>query len=446
MNSIDALLNDLDSGAISAETILDQCLANIDDSAGEGQRVMLHVHRDSARAAAQAEDIKRRAGLPVGPLSGIPVSIKDLCDIAGDVTKAGSVVLKDAAPAIEDAPIVKRLRAAGAVIVGRTNMTEFAYSGVGINPHYDTPANPHDRATRRIPGGSSSGAAVSVTDGMAAIGMGTDTGGSCRIPAALCGTVGYKPTAKRIPIDGIVPLSVSLDSVGSMGPTVSCVARFDAIVAGEEFVPLDPLPVAGLRLGLIENVVQNGMDEHVRTQFFNAVAKLEAAGAQVERVEVQTINLLGLLLHKGGIASAEAYTWHAPLLAKGADQYDPRVRFRVSGGAAQSATEYMNTVALRKQLIQQYIKEVRRFDAMIMPTVPIVAPPMAAFAQDDEFFRLNGLLLRNTAIANTLDLCAISIPCHTDGLPVGFGMFGQHMGDRRLLEIAAGVEGTLAEN
>ncbi|MGB1249159.1 MAG: amidase [Candidatus Promineifilaceae bacterium] len=445
MKPIEALLNEMDNGQTSAEILLDQCLAQIDDPTGEGERVMLKVHRNAARAAAQAEDLKRQAGLPVGVMSGIPVSIKDLCDMAGDVTKAGSVVLKDASSAAEDAPIIKRLRAAGAVIIGRTNMTEFAYSGVGINPHYDTPANPHDRATRRIPGGSSSGAAVSVADGMAAIGMGTDTGGSCRIPAALCGTVGYKPTAKRIPIDGIVPLSVSLDSVGSMGASVRCVARMDAVMAGETFMPLNPLPLAGLRLGLIENIVLNGIETHVQTQFFNAVAKLKAAGAQIERVQVETLGKLGSLLNKGGIAAAEAYTWHEQLLADGADSYDHRVAFRISAGATQSATDYMKTVAARARLQQAYQQEVRHFDAMIMPTVPIVAPPIAAFAKDAEFFRLNGMLLRNTAIANTLDLCAISLPCHTEGAPVGFSLVGQHMGDRRLLEMAAAVEALLAE-
>lgn len=446
MKPIAELMNELERGVISAETLLDQCLAQIDDPSGEGQRVMLKVKRKTARAAAQAEDIKRAAGLPVGAMSGIPVSIKDLCDIAGDVTRAGSNVLDGSEAASADAPIIKRLRAAGAVIVGRTNMTEFAYSGVGINPHYDTPANPYDRATRRIPGGSSSGAAVSVADGMAAIGMGTDTGGSCRIPAALCGTVGYKPTAKRIPIDGIVPLSVSLDSVGSMGASVGCVARIDAVMAGEEWTPLNPLSVNGLRLGLIENVVLDGMDDHVRTHFFNAVAKLEAAGAIVERLQLNTLSQFGVLGNKGGIAAAEAFTWHESLLANGAEQYDPRVRLRISAGATQSAAEYMNMVAARKQIQVNYIVETRRFDAMIMPTVPIVAPPIAAFEQDDEFFRLNGLLLRNTSIANVLDLCAISLPCHTDGAPVGFSLFGQHMEDRRLLEIAAGVEALLASD
>ena len=197
--------------------LVEQCLAHIDDKAGEGGRTFLKVHREKALAAADFHDRLRAFGTAPFAFPGIPVSIKDLFDIAGEVTSAGSVALGNAPPAREDAPAVARLRAAGFIPIGRTNMTEFAFSGLGINRHYGTPLSPHDRSSARIPGGSSSGAAVSISDGMALGALGTDTGGSCRIPAAFCGIVGFKPTASRVPTQGAFPLSASLDSVGPLG-------------------------------------------------------------------------------------------------------------------------------------------------------------------------------------------------------------------------------------
>src|SRR5438132_1011923 len=214
------------AGGGKSRGLVEQCLARISDQSGEGGRVFLKIHAADALAAADFYDRRRAHGAAPSPFAGIPVSIKDLFDIAGDVTTAGSVALRDAKAAEHDAPAVARLRAAGFIPVGRTNMTEFAFSGIGINPHYGTPLSPYDRSSGRIPGGSSSGAAVSISDGMALGALGTDTGGSCRIPAAFCGIVGFKPTASRVPTQGAFPLSASLDSLGTLAPTVACwVAR-----------------------------------------------------------------------------------------------------------------------------------------------------------------------------------------------------------------------------
>src|SRR5215475_5871155 len=247
MRSIAAAAKSLEAGAKSRD-LIEQCLARIEDRAGEGSRVYLKVHAEASRAAADYYDHLRARGAAPSPFAGIPVSIKDLFDIAGDVTTAGSTALRDAAPATRDAPSVARLRAMGFIPIGRSNMTEFAFSGLGINPHYGTPANLYDRKAARIPGGSSSGAAVSVTDGMAFCGLGTDTGGSCRIPAALCGIVGFKPTARRVPTQGAFPLSTSLDSIGPLAATVECCAVVDAVLAGEGALALPKFPLENVRL------------------------------------------------------------------------------------------------------------------------------------------------------------------------------------------------------
>src|SRR5271166_5213520 len=278
---------------------------------------------------ADATDTLRRARREPSRYAGIPVCLKDLFDIAGEATPAGSRVLADAPPATAHAPVVQRMLAAGFVPVGRTNMTEFAFSGLGINPHYGTPCSPWDRAARRVSGGSSSGTAVSVSDGMAIAGLGTDTGGSCRIPAAFCGIVGYKPTARRVPIAGVLPLAPSLDSVGPLAPSVACCAVIDAVLAGE--APALPMPatLAGLRLAVPNNFGLDGMDAHVSAAFDRALGMLSAAGARIARARFATFDAIPTVNAKGGFASAEAYAWHRALLADKGAQYDPRIRPRI---------------------------------------------------------------------------------------------------------------------
>src|SRR3984885_1304484 len=279
MRTIEQHAQVLADGSTTSRALVEQCLARITDPHSEGARAFIKVHAAQARAMADAMDTLRRVGREPSRYAGIPVSLKDLFDIAGEPTPAGSRVLADSPPAIAHAPVVQRMLAAGFVPVGRTNMTEFAFSGLGINPHYGTPLSPWDRATGRIPGGSSSGTAVSVSDGMAVAGLGTDTGGSCRIPAAFCGIVGYKPTARRVPITGVLPLAPSLDSVGPLAPSVACCALIDAILAGE--TPAVPVPASldALRLAVPTNVVLDGMDTIVSGAFDRALAALSQAGA-----------------------------------------------------------------------------------------------------------------------------------------------------------------------
>jgi aspartyl-tRNA(Asn)/glutamyl-tRNA(Gln) amidotransferase subunit A len=432
------LAADLAAGRTSARKLADEALARIEDPKGEGKRAFVKVFRAQAIAAADASDAMRKAGLVPGPLAGIPVSIKNLCDVAGETTLAGSIALDDAPPATADAPVVARLRAAGAVIVGSTNMSEFAFSGVGANPHYGTPGNPADRT--RVPGGSSSGAAVSVGDRMAVAALGTDTGGSVRIPAAVCGITGFKPTARRVPIDGVVPLSTSLDSIGPLANSVECCAIVDAAFAGEPIAVPPAAPLAGLRFGIPRQFVMDELDPAVANAFDRACAALSARGVKVEPVDLPQLLELPAINAKGGFAASEAYAWHRKLIARRGNAYDPFVHPRIMRGKDMSAADYIDLLAARADVQKRVSAVTSNYDAIIMPTCAIVAPTIDEVAAPDGFTRKNLLLLRNTTVGNFLDRCGISLPCHGPGeLPVGFMLMGETMADKRVLAMARNV-------
>src|SRR5215813_10462905 len=346
-----ALADGLANGRTSARKLVEECLARIADPAGEGQRAFIHVDKDAALDAADAMDRLRKANAAPSAYAGIPVSIKDLFDIKGQVTRAGSRALEDSAPAEADAPVVARLRAAGFVVIGRTNMTEFAYSGIGINPHYGTPKGAWQRSAGHVPGGSSSGAAVSIADGMAYGALGTDTGGSCRIPAAYNGIVGYKPTQRRVPLDGGVPLSFSLDSFGPLANSVQCCATLDAVLADEPLPAIAPRPIKGLRLAVPMTVAMDDLDEAVATTFDRALATLSRAGAVIEHIEVPKFLDVGVMNSKGGFSAAESYAWHRYLLTSKGDVYDPRVATRILRGEGISAADYIDLINARRSLI-----------------------------------------------------------------------------------------------
>lgn len=435
----------LDAGKISSRALIEACLARIADPAGEGARAFRAVHADQARAMADAMDGLRRAGRAPGPFAGIPISLKDLFDIAGEPTPAGSRVLAKAPPAPRHATVVARLLAAGLIPIGRTNMTEFAYSGLGINPHFGTPLSPWDRASRRIPGGSSSGAAVSVADGMALAALGTDTGGSCRIPAAFCGLVGYKPTARRVPLAGVLPLAPSLNSVGPLAPSLACAAIIDAILAGAD--PLLPraASLSGLRFTIPAPFALEGMDDAVAAAFDAACRKLSAAGARIEERDFPPLSRLPTLGEKGGIVAAEAYAWHRELLSDHAAGYDPHVARRIAQGAKQTASDYIALHERRAALIREMDEATSGIDALLMPTVAVAPPRLADLEADEAYTRINLRVLRNTVLANLLDRCAVSLPIHPPGTaPVGLMLTGETMGDARLFAIAAAVEAALA--
>jgi aspartyl-tRNA(Asn)/glutamyl-tRNA(Gln) amidotransferase subunit A len=437
-----SLAADLDSGATSARKLVEECLAKIADPAGEGERAFIHVDKDAAIEAADAMDRLRKAHAAPSPFAGIPVSIKDLFDIKGQITRAGSRALEeDATPADADAPVVARLRRAGFIVIGRTNMTEFAYSGIGINPHYGTPKSVWNRSVGHVPGGSSSGAAVSIADGMAFGALGTDTGGSCRIPAAFNGIVGFKPTQCRVPLEGGVPLSFSLDSFGPLARSVGCCAVLDAVLADEPVQPLQPRLVKGMRLAVPTTVALDDLDEAVAKTFERALETLSRAGALIERIEVPEFLDVGVMNSKGGFAAAESYAWHRYLIVSKGDVYDPRVYVRILRGEGISAADYIDLLNARKSFIARTEARIAPYDALVLPTTSNTPPRIADLADDKAFALENLRALRNCSLINMLDGCAISLPAHREGeVPVGLMLASSGGSDRRIFELAAGME------
>src|SRR5216683_3356526 len=414
--TLSALADDLEAGRTFARRLVEECLAKIADPAGEGQRAFIHVDKDAALDAADAMDRLRKANAAPSRFAGIPVSIKDLFDIKGQVTRAGSRALEEGAtPAAQDAPVVARLRQAGFVVIGRTNMTEFAFSGIGINPHYGTPKGAWNRGEGHIPGGSSSGAAVSVVDGMAHGALGTDTGGSCRIPAAFNGIVGFKPTQRRVPLDGAVPLSSTLDSFGPLARTAQCCAVLDAVLADEPVKPLQPRPIKGMRLAVPTTIMLDELEDAVARTFERALETLSRQGALIERIEVPEFLDVGVMNTKGGFAAAESYAWHRYLIVSHGDVYDPRVRIRILRGEGISAADYIELLEARKSLIMRAAARLAPYDALVMPTTSNTPPRISDLADDKAFTAQNLLALRNCTLINMIDGCAISLPCHRAG-------------------------------
>ena len=389
-------------------------------------------------------DALRRAGRSPGPFAGLPISLKDLLDVAGEPTQAGSVVLADTPPAQAHAPVVQRLLAAGLVPVGRTNMTEFAFSGVGINPHFGTPRSPYGRkadGSGRVPGGSSSGAAVSVSDGMALAAIGTDTGGSCRIPAAFCGVVGYKPTARRVPLAGVTPLSPSLDSVGPLAKSVETCAIVDAIMAGLPLPSLRASSPSGLRLVYPTNTDPDSLDATTERAIDRALQRLDRAGVVIIHKRLPSLDMLLAAHARGGFAVVESYAYHRALLADHAARYDQRVASRILPGAKMAAADYVALAEARARVIAAFADDMIPFDALVIPTVPIAPPLISAFDDEADYVRLNAAILRLPSQINFVDGCAISLPCQEPGAPpAGLTLAATGMGDTTLLQIAAALE------
>jgi aspartyl-tRNA(Asn)/glutamyl-tRNA(Gln) amidotransferase subunit A len=431
---------------LSSRERLAAALQRIDDPKGEGARACLTVYREAAQAAAEAADARAKAGITLGPLDGAIVTIKDLFDVAGEVTRAGSPVLaEEGKPAAEDAVIVRRLRSAGAVIVAKTNMTEFAFSGIGANPHFGTPGNPADR--RRAPGGSSAGAAVAVADDMCEIAIGSDTGGSCRTPAAFCGVVGYKPSRQRGPTDGAFPLAYTLDSIGPLAKSVSACAAADAVMAGEAPRPLEAAPHANLHLGVAQGMPLERLDDTVVKSFAGALETLNKAGVRLSE-EMLTplfdgmneVNKLG-----GGITPTEAFAVHRDRLDRRGDDLDQNVRRRIERARPNTAADYIEMLRRRADLVRAMDARLADIDVLVIPTSAIVAPILAELEAPDEFARRNAMSLRNTSTWNFFDCCAISLPLpKQDGQNTGFMLVARNGHDHRLFRIAAALEKVLA--
>ncbi|HEY4012369.1 MAG TPA: amidase [Polyangiaceae bacterium] len=445
-STLASLTSDLSGGRCSAASLTGDALDAAEDRSGQGRTTFLRLRSATARREALASDEARKAGRTRGPLEGVPISVKDLFDVAGEVTTAGSRVLSDHAPAERHADAVDRLVQAGAIVVGATNMTEFAYSGLGLNPHYGTPAAPWRREEHRIPGGSSSGAAVSVTDSMCAAAVGTDTGGSVRIPAAFCGLVGFKPTARRVSTRGTVPLSTSLDSIGPLARSVACCALLDAVLAGERCAPIVERPAREIRLGVAREFFLDGAETAVEATFERTVSRLAAAGFQVVDLDLPELHWIVRLNSMGGLAARESWVWHHELLAAREAEYDPRVAVRIRRGGGISDKDTLSLTRERETVIRGMSPIYEGVDAILAATVAIVPPRFDALATDDEAYTAaNAMVLRNTSPVNFLDGCALSVPCHREGEPpVGLMLFSGPMRDRTVLTAGHAVERALS--
>ena len=445
MPSIRELAAALDSGLTTSVKLVEQALTAIEAHRNSGGVAYISVDSELALASATASDAARKAGYSPSLLAGLPVSVKDLFDVKGQVSTAGSKALAHQKPASADATAVARLRAAGAILLGRTNMSEFAFSGLGLNPHYGTPLNPFDAA--RVAGGSTSGGAVSVALNMAVATLGTDTGGSIRIPSAFCGLTGFKPTARRVSLAGAIPLSRSLDTAGPLARSVDCCAIVDAILSGE-VLDTQALPLAGLRLGVTSDYVGADLDAQVQASFEKALQALEHAGAKVERFDFPELLTLPEINGRGGLVAAEAFSWHRHLLESQEAQYDQRVAARIQRGRQQSAADYIDLLDARQTMIASAKQRLRAFDAWLMPTVAIIAPLLAPLENSDNaFFATNGLVLRNASVINFLDGCALSIPCQVPGEPgVGLSVCGLAGDDAKILQIGRALEPQLAKS
>jgi aspartyl-tRNA(Asn)/glutamyl-tRNA(Gln) amidotransferase subunit A len=432
-----SLASDLAEGRVSSVALIGDCLARIGDPAGEGSRTFTRIYAAQCSEEARAFD-SLRGGIS-SPLAGIPISVKDLFDVAGDVTTAGSIALANAPRATSDATVVKRLRAAGAIVMGRTNMTEFAFSALGLNPHRGTPKNPYDAS--RIPGGSSSGAATAVAYGYCAASIGTDTAGSVRVPAAFCGLVGFKPTQRRIPREGAFPLSASLDSIGPIARTVACCALLDSIMAGDGQRVLPELPLEGLRFAVPAGALAEDLDEVVGRAYELALRRLSAAGARLITCNLRALKMLEAVEQLGGLIAPEAYATHRGLLSLHSRDYDPRVRSRLEAAASAPAANYIEAAQRRRVAIEAFDRETYPFDAVLAPTVAVAPPRFVELERDDEYRRINSVVRGNAAAVNLLDGCALTVPCHEPGsLPVGLMIIGRRGTDTHVLASGMAVE------
>ncbi|WP_434777080.1 amidase [Neisseria sp. Ec49-e6-T10] len=424
-----------------SEQLIEQKLAKIEHYQANGGTAYVSVDPQLALNSAIAVDKNRASGFVPSSLAGLPVSIKDLFDVKGQVSTAGSVLFKSHTPAKIDAPVIQKLRQAGAVMIGRTNMSEFAFSGLGLNPHYGTPTYA-DNFTR-IAGGSTSGGAVSVALGHAVAALGSDTGGSLRIPAAFCGLVGFKPSCGRITTTGAFPLSYSFDTVGAITRSVEDCALVDSILSGQEHTQ-SYSALNQLRFAITDDYVLDDADETVQQAYHSALDKLKASGAVIEKISFQELYDIPKINHAGGLTAAESWFIHRQYLQNAEQQplYDPRVAKRITRGEVISAADYLAIQLARKNLIKQATGKLAQYDAWLYPTVAIVPPLLAPLEQSEElFFATNALALRNTTVMNFLNGCALSLPCHSPNqLPVGLSVAGLYNHDQKIIHISKLIE------
>lgn len=429
----------LQNGEVLPDVFTEAALHAAQNPDQQGSLIFTQRYAVSGSAATARWQAKQA----LSAIDGLPISIKDLFDVKGEATTAGSRLLADAPVADANASVVDKLLNAGAAIVGKTNMTEFAFSGLGINPHYGTPANPWQREQQRIPGGSSSGAAVAVAEGMCLGAVGTDTGGSVRIPAALCGLTGFKPTADRINQRGTLPLSTSLDSIGVIADDVRSCWLLDSIIADRPLA-LQSLELRNARFAVPQTRVLEGLDQYVAQAWQHAIALLKQAGAAVIDIALPELDELNAMNARGGITAYEAWQWHKKTAQAQPERYDPQVLVRVQRGSQLTEQDAAELYQQRTAWQKRVNAALGEFDALLMPTVPVIAPTIASLNEAQRYMEINALMLRNPSIINMLDGCALSLPCHQPGTaPVGLSLASIHGDDASLISWSLAVEKAL---
>jgi aspartyl-tRNA(Asn)/glutamyl-tRNA(Gln) amidotransferase subunit A len=406
------------------------------------------VTEERARQEAAASRRRYREGRPTGPLDGVPVAWKDLMDMAGARTSAGSALFADAPPKERDAPVVANLAAAGMVALGKTNLSEFAFSGIGLNPHFGNPVNPRDPKTPRIPGGSSSGSAVAVAAGFAPCAIGSDTGGSIRAPAGFCGLVGFKPTEGRIDSRGVFPLSRTLDTIGPLARSVEDCVLIDMALRGQLMTGVYRVDPSDLELLVPTNAEIDDIEDAVATNLEGALARLSAAGAKIARRPVPLIGeMRALTARHGAMVAIEAYAEHRSIFdSPDAKRMDRRVVARAFLGRV-AGHDVIDLQRGRERLIAALAGELK--DALlVLPSTPMTAPEISLLEADDELFRLANLrAVYYTVLGNLFRMCGLSLPSGTDdgGLPTGVQFLAPAGRDERLLALGLGIERTLVD-
>lgn len=448
--TIRQLLNAFATNRLSREQVAAEALS----AANHSPQLFTHINTDIIDQAAQM-DRAQQAGKPLPLFAGVPITLKDSLNVQGQQTLAGSVVLRDEAAVEEaDAVVVGHLRDAGALFIGRANMSEFAFSGMGLNPHYGNPQSIWDRATGRLPGGSSSGGAVGVAEGIVPGTVGSDTAGSCRIPAAFNGIVGVKPTFGRISLRGVYPLSPTSDAPGPLANDVDGCFLLDHLMMGrlKHGEPLPRLPqmsrsdFQSLRLVVPQSVVMESLDKAVAAAFARALTWLEGAGIAIDHAPMPALDGCVELFERCAVAVFEAWQDHRERLRRRGDLYDPFVRQRISAGRHFDSEARQACYRQKAELVAACRRQMRRAraHALIYPTVQCVPPAIAETADPDTMRAINYRCLRNTATVNFFNGCALTLPCHIPGeAPVGLMLAAGAGADQRLYEIAAGVESVL---
>lgn len=445
METVTQLAAKLKKGKLDAVELTEQVLDGIAKS--DDKAIFIDMLPERARSEAKSARKRLKAGEPAGILDGIPIGWKDLFDLKGRVTTAASVVLKSNAPSSTDAALVQMAKQAGMVSVGTLNMTEFAYSGIGLNPHYGTPRNPHDPKVHRSPGGSSSASGVVVAKGLLPVAIGTDTGGSIRIPASFNGVVGFKTSTGHYPMAGVFPLSRSYDTLGPLAQTVEDCAMVDAVLRGLKKVAVKKADVKGRTFIVPSNVVLDGLEDAVAENFENALSRIAKAGGKIRRVAFPTFDaILKLVSTRGNILGAEALHVHWDrVYGPDAQRMDQRVVRRIKLAEKMTAVDLVEVMYQREQLIASTTQLVGD-GIVVCPTTPHVAMPIAPLEADvEEFFRVNAKTLRNTMLGNFLDWCGLSIPSGADrgGMPTGFLFSAPHGRDDDILSMGLALEAAI---